>query len=182
MRRTRRRSTGALAALLLALAACSAPRSAPAPAAEPDSCEAWAERSTRALAATPEPERYQRALEAIAESCDALPSSLRGGAKTAARRPSRQERNDILDAATRRLLPQACHPWSPTSPALDVVARCPLDPKLSLARGALQTMSGAEYNFLKALQVSFREANEYSAPVEALLREFASAAARQGKP
>lgn len=175
----RRRSFRALAGLCLALAACT---TAPRPPAKPESCESWAAKATEAIAQAPEPGRYTLALEAIGTACDALPSSLRGGARTAAKRATRDARNDLLDAATRRMLPQDCHPWSPSSPALDVVKRCPLDPNLGLERKTLENISGAEYNFLKALQVSFREANEYSVGVEQALREFALAAALQGKP
>jgi hypothetical protein len=175
-----RRSLAGLAILCLALGACAKPP--PPPARPPETCESWATKTVAALDEAPEAERYTLALEAIGDACGALPSALRGGAKTAAKRATRSERNDLLDAATRRLLPQACHPWSPSSPALDVVARCPLDPKLGLARKELENISGAEYNFLKALQVSFRDANEYSEGVDQALRAFARAAALQGKP
>ena len=168
--------------LCVALAACATAKKPGPPAAAPDTCESWASKVALALAQAPAAERFTVALEAIGNTCDALPSQLRGGARAAAKRPTRDERNDLLDAATRRLLPQACHPWSPSSPALDVVKRCPLDPDLRLERRTLENISGAEYNFLKAMQVSFREANEYSSSVEDLLREFGRAAALQGKP
>jgi hypothetical protein len=165
------------AVLCAALAACAAERPP-----VPESCERWAANATLALAQAPEAGRFALALEVIGNACPVLPSQLRGGAKAAAKRPTRAERNDLLDAATRRLLPQACHPWSPSSPALDVVKRCPLDPDLKLARSTLENMSGAEYNFLKALQVGFREADEYSGYVEQLLLDAALAAALQGTP
>src|SRR5262245_22405181 len=169
-------------ALCIAYAACAMPRKPTTPPSVTTTCESWAVKATLEIQMAPEPERYARALEAIGDACEALPSQLRGGAKTAARRLVRGERNDLLDAATRRILPQACHPWSPSSPALDVVKRCPLDPDLKLGKRTLEAMSGAEYNFLKAMQFTLRQANEYPAEVEALLIDFARAAALQGKP
>ena len=168
-------------ALCIACTACVMPKKPPAPPSV-ITCESWAAKATLEIQMAPEPERFTRALEAIGDACDALPSQLRGGAKTAARRPLRGERNDLLDAATRRLLPQACHPWSPSSPALDVVKRCPLDPDLKLGKSTLERMSGAEYNFLKAVQFTLRQVNAYPPEVEALLIDFARAAALQGKP
>jgi hypothetical protein len=170
-------------AFCVACAACAMPISKKSPAPpSAATCPDWAAKATLDIQIAPEPERFTRVLEAIGDACEALPSQLRGGAKSAARRLVRDERNDLLDAATRRLLPQACHPWSPSSPALDVVKRCPLDPDLKLKKGTLENMSGAEYNFLKAVQFTLRQASEYSPEVEAVLVDFARAAALQGKP
>jgi len=159
----------------VALGACVAP-----PPKPPLDCETWATESSRAIESAPDGQRYERALEAIGNACSALPAALRGGARAARKRISRQEQGDLLIRVARDLLPASCIPWSALSPATDIAGRCPLEPALGVDADALAAMDGASYAFLRALQKGLSDAQIYSPATERLLLAFALSAARDG--